>query len=386
MVKSKLIGSIMMVAGTSIGAAMIAMPITASKIGFALSILLLLIISAVMYYAAILVSRIYEITNSSSTIAKMAGDSIGKTAQIICSAATLILMYSLMVAYISGLSEALNELTNIGKTNIIIIISTVLFFSLGLSNKIFDYYNRAAFSLKIVFMFLMTFILCPHISTTNITSSSIVISDSLSVLSVLPVFVTSFGFHAGIPVIFKHLEMDHKQYKKAISYGVLLTLAIYVIWLTITFGVLSVDGLHSSDGSLSNFIALLSSSIKSDFLSKIINFFIILAILTSLFGVSSTIFDFSEELLKDMFKFNNAFVNSFLVFFIPMIFTIINKNLFTKALGLAGVALTIIAIFIPCIICIKKDSKMYNPIALCICITLGVATVVGEIMIFLALT
>jgi tyrosine-specific transport protein len=263
------------------------------------------------------------VANSSSTIAKMAGDSVGKTAQIICSAATLILMYSLMVAYVSGLSEGLNQLINIGKTRIIIIISTVLFFSLGFSNKIFDYYNRAAFSLKIIFMFLMTFILCPHIS--NITSSSIAISDSLSILSALPVFVTSFGFHAGIPVIFKHLEMDHNQYKKAILYGILLTLTIYVIWLTITFGVLSVDGLHSSDGGLSNFIALLSSSIKSDFLSKIINFFIILAILTSLFGVSSTIFDFSEELLKDMFKFNNTFVSSFLVFFIPMILTIINK-------------------------------------------------------------
>jgi tyrosine-specific transport protein len=386
MIKSKLLGSTMMVAGTSIGAAMIAMPITAAKIGFSLSILLLLIISAVMYYAAILVSRIYEITNSNSTVAKMAGDAIGKTAQIICSAATLILMYSLMVAYVSGLSESLSELTKISKTNIVIIISIVLFFSLGISNKIFDYYNRAAFSLKIVFMFLMTFILLPHISTTNIISSSIVISDSGSILTVLPVFVTSFGFHAGIPVIFKHLDMDHHQYKKAILYGVLLTLTIYVIWLTITFGVLSDNGLYSSDGDLSNFIALLSSSTKSDFLSKSIHVFITLAILTSLFGVSTTIFDFSEEILKDIFKFNNSFLSSFLVFFTPMILTIINKNLFVKALGLAGVALTIIAIFIPSIICIKKDSKVYHPITLCICIGLGIATVIGEVMIFLALT
>ena len=73
-----------------------------------------------MYYAAILVSRIYAITDSNSTIAKIAGDSIGKTSQIICSVAILVLMYSLLVAYISGLSEALGELTNVGKTNIVV--------------------------------------------------------------------------------------------------------------------------------------------------------------------------------------------------------------------------------------------------------------------------
>ncbi len=384
MIKSKLIGGIMMVAGTSIGAAMIAMPITASRIGFSLSIFLLILISAVMYYAAILVSRIYAITDSNSTIAKIAGDSIGKISQVICSAAVLVLMYSLLVAYISGLSEALNELTNIGKTNIIVGISIVFFVSLSLSNKIFDYYNRAAFSLKIVFMLLMTFILYPYVSSENIASSNVIISDGFSVLSVLPVFVTSFGFHAGIPFIFKHLGMDHNQYKKAIMYGVLSTLTIYIVWLIVTFGVLHTHELNLSGGNLSNFIELLSSSVKSESLSKSINFFIILAILTSLFGVSTTIFDFVEEFLKDTFKVHNRFLSSFLVFFIPMIVTLVNKNLFVKALGLAGIALTIIAIFIPAMICIKKDPKMYNPIALGICIALGIATVIGELMMFIA--
>jgi hypothetical protein len=35
-------------------------------------------------------------------------------------------------------------------------------------------------------------------------------------------------------------------------------------------------------------------------------------------------------------------------------------------------------------ICIKKDPKMYNPIALGICIALGIATVIGELMMFIA--
>ena len=74
-------------------------------------------------------------------------------------------MYCLLVAYISGLSEALGELTNIGKTNIVVGISIVFFVSLSLSNKIFDYYNRTAFSLKIVFMLLMIFILYPYVSS-----------------------------------------------------------------------------------------------------------------------------------------------------------------------------------------------------------------------------
>ena len=44
MSKSKVLGGSMMVAGTSIGAAMIAMPVSAARIGFSNSFFLLLLI------------------------------------------------------------------------------------------------------------------------------------------------------------------------------------------------------------------------------------------------------------------------------------------------------------------------------------------------------
>jgi tyrosine-specific transport protein len=375
MFRNKLVGGVMMVAGTSIGAGMLAMPITAAKIGFAMSIAVLCLIGIVMGISAYLMSKIYEATNSDSTVSKLAGDILGRTWQLLAGGAILMLLYSLIVAYLSGLSGTLSSLSGINYSSVVILLSLILFVSLAISDKLFDIYNRVALLIKGFFLVLIVWVLYPHISYGNLLSSNEFNSD-YNPLVVLPIFVTSFGFHGGIPFIFKFFERDKMAFNKAVFLGVLTTLSVYVVWLIFSFGVLHQQTIISSD--LSGFIDALNKSVQSETFNKSVSVFTVLAILTSLFGVAAGLFDFIHESLNDNNRFKSRVMVSGLVFFIPMVVSITGKGLFIKALGFAGVALTIIAIFIPCMICFKK--RLSHPVILWFCMILGIATVAGELM------
>ena len=371
---SKLLSGILMISGTSIGAAMLAMPIAAASIGFLMSISYILVIAIVMAYAAFMMVQIYKNTGKVCSIATIAGNNLGKGWKTISSIAILVLLYSLIIAYISGLSETAVDSTDIlDYKSFVIVISSVLFLSLALSNKTFDIYNKIAFLLKVVFIIIMTYLLGGNLSYKNLISSNHI--DASKCMSILPVFITSFGFHGSIPFIFKYLN-DDVVYKKSVIYGNSLTLIIYSTWLLLTFGVLSQQTILSTNNHLSEFINLLNDTTQSAIFNKSISIFCILAILTSLFGVANGLFDFISEFIK----IDNRFIGAGVVFFIPMIVCLFDKSLFINALGFAGVALTIIAIIIPSMISFKL--KLNHRLILCIMMILGILTILGELMIF----
>jgi tyrosine-specific transport protein len=374
---SKVIGGTLLVAGTSIGAAMIAMPVTAAKVGLISSIILLFLVASVMYYLAQVNIEIFNLCKVENSISKVAGNVIGRKSQIITSFSILALLISLLVAYISGLGEIISNFTNYSYRTVVISLVLILFLSLGFSQKIFDYYNRIAFIFKLLVMATIALVLGPNVSVSNLVDSSIVTIEDLSFLTIMPVFVTSFGFHGSIPFIYKYLGRDERLYRRSTIYGIVITLCVYILWLTLSFGNIRYEELGISTGSLSHFISLFD--IDSKILKESINLFALLAIVTSLFGVAVGLYDFLEEFIVEKFNFKNRFPISALTFFLPGIFCIFGKSLFISALGLAGCALTIIAIIIPILIRFKLGS-VSNKNLLYISFIVGILTILGELL------
>lgn len=372
---SKVIGGTLLVAGTSIGAAMIAMPITAAKVGFLGSIVLMFIVGFVMYYMAGVTLDIFIIYKKNHSIAKIVGVVIGKKLQLVYNAATVALLISLLVAYIAGVGEIVSTITSIDYINVVLSLSAILFLSLTMSHKLIDYYNRVAFSCKISVIAIIALIIAPHVSIDNLIISSYVTINDLSTLSVMPIFVTSFGFHGSIPFIYKLLDKNAILYKKAITYGSIITIVVYLLWLTLTFGIINYGDLVQSNATLADFILLFK--LNSNLLSSSINAFALLGMLTSLFGVSLGIYDFVERLLPD----KSRMMISGITFIIPALFSLLGSHLFIQALGFAGFALVIIAIIIPAILRFKLGGQFNRPLVIFSCI-IGLLTMIGEIIKF----
>ncbi len=401
----KLIGGTLIVAGTSIGAAMLAMPLAMAKVGFALGVAMLLFICFIMTYAARIVSSLYQHLNTDATIAKIAGYVLGKQYQIMTSCAICALLYALITAYLAGLSNIIsgyvifNGTVLSNKRNIVSVLFCLCTMNLILPTRALDYSNRLFFTLKSMVFIAITVILLPNVSVekllTSYSNAMELVHEHSNLLALFSIVATSFGFHASIPFIYKYLDRDASSYNKAIAYGNILVAIVYMVWIVLTIGTIPYDGANSfisiwsANDDLSIFISSLCVIVKSDILRSFINTFVVLAIVTSLLGVAAGLFDFVLEVMGyDSNNMKHRVTAALATFLLPTILVLTNPTIFIQALGLAGMALMIIAIIIPCLICLQLNSHSdygldsINITILYLCFVFGVVTMVGELMTF----
>ena len=99
----KYIGSIFLLAGTTLGAGMLALPLVAAKVGFFYSLLLLIFVWAVMCYTGLLVLEVnLAFEPYRNNFDSMAQKTLGYTGKVIAWVTCLCLLYSLTAAYVAG--------------------------------------------------------------------------------------------------------------------------------------------------------------------------------------------------------------------------------------------------------------------------------------------
>src|SRR5690349_15788542 len=99
---SKLIGSILLIVGTCIGAGMLALPIATAKLGFIGSIILLVAVWMVMTVGAFYILEVNLWMPQNSNLITMSRATIGPIGQIISWINFLLMLYCLLCAYIAG--------------------------------------------------------------------------------------------------------------------------------------------------------------------------------------------------------------------------------------------------------------------------------------------
>jgi amino acid permease len=101
-VRNRTLGSIFIVAGTTIGAGMLAMPLAAAGVGFGMTLLLLGTLWALMCYTALLLLEVYQHVPADTGLGSLAARYLGRYGQWITGFSMMFLMYALTAAYISG--------------------------------------------------------------------------------------------------------------------------------------------------------------------------------------------------------------------------------------------------------------------------------------------
>ena len=122
---SKLLGSILLIIGTSIGAGMLGLPIAAAQLGFVGSVILLVVCWFIMMSGAFLILEVNIWLPQNSNLISMAKQTIGPIGQVIAWVTYLLLLYSLLCAYIAGGSGLFHNLLMAAGMNIPLWISAV---------------------------------------------------------------------------------------------------------------------------------------------------------------------------------------------------------------------------------------------------------------------
>ncbi|MEZ9230277.1 aromatic amino acid transport family protein [Vibrio amylolyticus] len=353
--KSKIFGSTLIIAGTTIGAGMLALPIASAGIGFTTSLIIMLGLWALMAFTALLMLELHQHADKKATLHTLAKEILGKKGQLVTTFSMLFLFYSLCAAYIAGGGAQFTErLTNWTGVDVSQQLATILFTLIvgaivTFGTHAVDKVNRLLFISKLIAMVIVLSFLAPNVTQSYLLSMPV---EQGFVLAAIPVIFTSFGFHGSIPAVVNYLDGNTRDLRKAIIVGSSIPLIVYIFWQIVTLGVISQSDLVESSG-LSSLLNQLSLTVQESNISQIVGVFADLALLTSFLGVSLGLFEFLADSVKTKITKTNRSVATLITFLPPLGFALFYPQGFIMALGYAAIALAVLAIFLPIIMVYK---------------------------------
>ncbi|WP_165380370.1 aromatic amino acid transport family protein [Candidatus Finniella inopinata] len=360
--RSRVTGALLIVAGTTIGAAMLALPMTSIQIGFFNTVWLLTGMWVLMAFTALVTLEINlrmagKGPVQGTSVAGLAYNAFGRGGQVVAKASLLLLFYALLAAYITGSSSLVKDgFRAVGLhcpfSLAAIIYTLCLGWAINSCVRMVDYANRFFFTIKMIVFVGMIVFLMPYVRLENLTYHH----GSLSALSIAaPIFFTSFGFHGSIPTLINYVGPHPRQLRFVIILGSLFPLIVYLLWQMATLGILPPSQAAAiAQTDVAGFVHHLNAVTNNPLLGGMMTLFTFLAITTSFLGVAIGLFDaLAEGLSLPTTTQLERLKISLLTFLPPLFFALFYHDGFIIALGYAAIALSILAVLIPTAVALK---------------------------------
>lgn len=355
--RSRFLGAILLVSGTTIGAGMLALPVTTGRAGFFPAIFLMTLVFLFMMMTAFYLLEVNLRLKGESNIITMVKKTLGRPGEVVAWISYLFLLYALTAAYLVGCSQIVADLFNhafpeyLGPIFIFFIFGSFIYFG----TVVVDFLNRflmiglfASYALLIILgVFHINFSLLAH-------------SSFRCLLGALPIVVTSFGYHIIIPTLTEYLEHDSVLLRKAIVIGSFIPFVIYLLWQFLAMGVIPVEGECSltqaeSLGEQATFY--LKKIIGNPWIGLSARFFAFFAIVTSLLGVTLSLSDFLSDGLKIKKSHKGKFILILMTFIPPLFFALFYPKGFILALKYAGIFVVILLAILPTLMAFFERKK-----------------------------
>ncbi|MCG2839018.1 tyrosine transporter [Photobacterium sp. WH77] len=345
----KLLGSSLIIAGTALGAGMLAIPMVLAQFGLLWGTLLMLLIWVGTTYAALLLLEASIKSGGGLGMNSIARKTLGKGGQLVTNGLLYALLVCLLMAYIIGAGDLLKKLTDslgvvLSATQAQIAFTVVAGVVVAAGTGVIDRLNRLLFAAMVIMLAMTLVTLVPGINPDNL--ASVGSDNKVALIKTSSVLFTSFGFMVVIPsLVTYNPEATQKQLRNMVIAGSVIPLFCYLFWLYAAVGNLSPEQLVGF-ANVSELIAALSVNHGS--MQLILSVFTGLALLTSFLGVAMALFDQNT----DAFRQNRA-VTYVLTFILPMLGAILAANQFLSVLSYAGIILVFLAIFVPMAMTVK---------------------------------
>jgi tyrosine-specific transport protein len=341
--------------GTSIGAGMLGLPIVAAQLGFIGSVILLFSCWFILTAGAFLILEANLWLPQNNNLISMAKATLGPFGQIIAWITYLLLLYSLLCAYIAGGSDLFHNLLNAygiplpnwGSS----ILFTVIFGAIVyLGIRSIDQVNRWLMLVKFFAYFALVILMMPFVSFRQLEAGSLLYLGSISAITVT---MTSFGYALIIPTLRVYFAGNVRKLKISIVIGSIIPLVIYLLWDMVIMGIIPIQGensllaiLHSSN-STSALVNTINTTINQGSIVFFVKLFTSVCVLTSFLGVSLCLTDFfADGLAIEKKGFNNVIIHA--ITYIPSLgIALAFPNIFIKALSYAGFYCTVLLILLP---------------------------------------
>ena len=363
-----LFGGAMIIAGTVIGAGMLANPTATSGVWFTGSLIVLLYTWFSMLSSGLMILEVNTHYPHGASFDTMVKDLLGPTWNVINGVAVAFVLYLLTYAYIfvggdltaKGLGSTFGvkiPLT-VGQLAFFLIFATCVWASARLVDR---------FTSILIGGMVLTFIWAtggliaeaklPVLFDTQAPSGT---PYWIYISAALPVCLASFGFHGNVSSLLKYFKGDAPKVAKSLWAGTLVALVIYVLWQVAIQGNLprsEFAPVIAAEGQVSVLIETLSKFAQTGSMDKVLTLFSYMAIATSFLGVTLGLFDY----IADIFKWNDSVSGrtktAALTFLPPLVSCLLFPTGFVTAIGYVGLVATVWTCFLPSLLLLRSRQK-----------------------------
>lgn len=361
-----MIGGILLVAGTAIGAGMLALPVLTAFGGFFPSLWMLAFCWLFFFATAYLLLEANLATPGEPNMISMTGKMLGAGGKIVCWASYLLLLYSLLAAYLSGASPLIIEIVA-ASTGILIpswlapLVLLVLFgIFVYLGTRLVDWINRI-----LMIGLILTYLLLLGFLPQHVNVSLLSYSNPGAVWVALPLLFTSYGFHVVIPSLTTYLKHDRRKLIWTLFIGSSIPFVIYFLWQLLVLGIVPLSDLAQAWKEGQSAAAPLVARLQNPWIGSAIHAFSFFAILTSFLGVSLSLSDFLADGLKMKGRVWGREIACLLTFIPPLLFVYMYERGFIIALQFAGVFVAILLCILPALMAWKLP-RFKKPLQRCL--------------------
>ncbi|OWM73563.1 hypothetical protein CDL15_Pgr026662 [Punica granatum] len=326
--------AIFLVAGTTVGAGILAIPAVTQESGFLASAVTCIICWVFMVATGLLIAEVNvntmcELGSGGVSLVSMARRTLGEVGVQIACWSYIFIHYALLVAYVARSSDILTNALGIPLWGSAALFSVVMggicYFG---SQRVIGAVNGV-----LVLGIIIFFAALVAVASGDIHWESLLKANFEAVPMSIPVIALSFVYQNVVPVLCTNLEGDLSKVRTSIILGTAIPLALFLIWNGVILGTIT-DFNMDADKTIDPLQQLRASN---GTVGPIVEAFSLLAIATSYIGFVLGLSDFLADLLKlPSGQDQNRPLPYVLTLVPPLILALLDPEIFFKALDFAG--------------------------------------------------
>lgn len=336
MQKANVLHGTLLVAGTSIGGGMLALPVLTSLAGFLPSIVVYLLCWLFMAATGLLLLEICLWMEPDVNLLTMAERTLGGGGKAAAWILYLFLFYCLTLAYIVGCGDLMVEVFRgtisewVGSLLFVLLFAPLIFAGARIAGKVNVWLMLGLGISYLGFVFL---------GFQHIDPSLWRYRDWAYAPMAFPIAFTSFAYQGIIPTLVTYMHRDANKTRLAILIGSFIPFIIYVIWQGLIMGIVPTSGpggLAEAMQQGENAVQPLKNFLQTPSVYIIGQFFAFFALVTSFLGVTLGLLDFLADALSIKKTATGKFMLCLIIFIPPLIFAFTHPGIFLIALDYAG--------------------------------------------------
>ncbi|MBR1843420.1 MAG: hypothetical protein IJ793_00880 [Opitutales bacterium] len=368
----KLIHAIFLVTGTSIGAGLIALPMTVVNLGTVSFGIMIAIMVWLAYQSSCMTAQLNVAHKTPASIVELSRQYGGKVLFAVTLSSFYLLFFGLLTVYFSCMADTMTTCSPIGKTPSIILCGCGLFLFLNLKTRLFSDLN----SVFVVILLAVIAVAVISIRYIPETVAENVPFRAYEWIKAVPILFTSFGIQGSCAYFCFYLRNDLKRLKLSFCIGLLIPAVIYLVWTMCCLKTAAVcDGtfyqrLQAHKVPVGELIRFLCESSSLPTMGVFLKLLTLFAVLTSTIGVAA-------GLLQPLQAFLPKTVAKGVLCFVPVLINLTVAEAFLKVLSFGGMMLAILSILVPYKL-LKPMGMQKNPLHR-LCFIGGLVVVICEL-------